>query len=219
MPELLPYTDEKSITEDAQVLNLITKRFEIAKNYREGFDDKFDKLYQYYRSYVKYDPEYWYRYQLFLPYIFSIIESITPDFVEALIGGDDFFNIQTTGVDKSRAENMELLMKFQINEKMPYFEKVLMWLKSMLIFGNGIMFTGWQKKTKTYRQKEWLNDPILGLIGSVDVKRTEDIVNDPFVDTVFIKNFYPQPHKETIKECSWVIERAFMDWEDRKSVV
>lgn len=211
--ELQPYADERGITDESQVLNLVNQRFEIAKTYRADFDTRFDKIYQYYRSYTKYDPEYWYRYQLFLPYIFSIIESITPDFVEALIGGDEFFNIRATGEDKPRADNNELLMKYQMNEKMEFYLKILMWIKSILIFGNGIVFTGWRKKTKTYNRKEWVADPFLGLNASVQVKRTEDIYNDPFIDTVFIKNFYPQPHKESVKECSWVIERCFKDWE------
>jgi hypothetical protein len=210
---LTAYTDEKSLTTDEQVLNLVTNRFDISKDYCRDFHERFDKAYQYYRSYREFDYEYWYRYQLFMPYIFSIIESITPDFVEALIGTDDFFDVRATGQDRDKAYNMEMLMRYQINERMQFFNKVLMWIKSILIFGNGVVYTGWKKKTKTFNRKEWVTDPLLGMIGSVNVKQTEDVINDPFIDTVFIKNCFPQPHKESIKDSSWFIERAFVDWE------
>ncbi len=210
---LIAYTNEKSIRDEKDLVNLLNKRFEIAKRYRSAFDEKFDRMYQYYRSYIEYDPEYWYRYQLFLPYIFSIIESITPDFIEALIGSDDFFSCKATGLEKPRAENMKTLMGYQLDEKMAFYTKILMWVKSMLTFGTGIMNVGWRKETKEWVQKEWIQDPLLGLAGSVDVKRVEDIINDPMIETVFIKNFYPQPHKESVKDCGWCFERAFVDWD------
>jgi len=213
MGELTPYSDEREIKDEAAILSLVNQRFDLSKAYRENFDDGFDKKYQYYRSYRKQDPEYWYRYQLFLPYVFSMIESISPDFVSALIGGDDFFSLHSNQDERPRADNIEKLMKYQIDEKMQFYLKILMWIKSVLIFGNGIMYTGWQKKTKTWTQKEYIQNQLIGLVGSVNVKRTEDIVNDPFIDTVFIKNFYPQPHKECIKDMSWCIERAFVDWD------
>jgi len=213
MGELAPYSDEREIKDEAAILSLVNQRFDLSKAYRENFDDGFDKKYQYYRSYRKQDPEYWYRYQLFLPYVFSMIESISPDFVSALIGGDDFFSLHSNQDERPRADNIEKLMKYQIDEKMQFYLKILMWIKSVLIFGNGIMYTGWQKKTKTWTQKEYIQNQLIGLVGSVNVKRTEDIVNDPFIDTVFIKNFYPQPHKECIKDMSWCIERAFVDWD------
>ncbi|RKY40920.1 MAG: hypothetical protein DRP85_07565, partial [Candidatus Makaraimicrobium thalassicum] len=135
------------------------------------------------------------------------------DFVSAIIGGDDFFNVRGNGIYRKPAENMQILMKHQINEKMQFFLKVLMWIKSILIFGNGIMYTGWKKQTRKYTSREWITDPILGMVGSVNVRRTETLHNDPYIDTVFIKNFYPQPYKETIKDMSWCIERAYVDWE------
>jgi hypothetical protein len=215
MPEarLEPYTDERGIKDENQLLQLVTQRFDLSAGYRKSFDDKFDKAYQYYRSYRKFDAEYWYRSQLFIPHVFAIIESITPDFVEALIGGDDFFDIHSTGGDRQKALNMEMLMKYQINERMQYYQKILMWVKSVLIFGNGVVYNGWNKKQKTFTRNEWMNDPLLGMTASIKVKRTEDIVNDPMIDTVFIKNCFPQPHKESIKESGWFIERSFVDWD------
>jgi len=168
---LTAYTDERSLTDEKQILTLVTKRFDISKAYRESFDDKFEKAYRYYRSYREFDAEYWYRYQLFLPYIFSIIESITPDFVEALIGGDDFFAVRATGQDKQKAKNTEILLKYQIEEKMQFYSKILMWIKSILIFGNGVTYQGWHKKTKEFQRREWIQDPLLGLVGSVKVKQ------------------------------------------------
>lgn len=215
MPEgsLQAYTDERSLKSESHILKLVNDRFDMSATYRKSYDDRFDKAYRYYRSYREFDSEYWYRYQLFLPYIFSIIESITPDFVEALIGGDDFFAIRSAGGDKQRAQNLETLLKYQVDERMQFYYKVLMWIKSILIFGNGVMYTGWKKKTKMFNRTEWINDPLLGLAGSVKMKRQEDVVNDPYIDTVFIKNCYPQPHKESIKESGWFIERAFVDWD------
>lgn len=210
---LQAYTDERSLKSDDDILNLVKKRFAISKEYCRDFHDRFDRAYQYYRSYREFDYEYWYRYQLFMPYIFSIIESITPDFVEALIGTDDFFDVRATGPDRQRAYNMELLMRYQINERMQFYSKILMWIKSILIFGNGVVYAGWKKKTKTFTRKEWMVDPLLGMVGSIPVKRKEDVINDPFIDTIFIKNCFPQPHKESIKESDWFIERAYVDWE------
>lgn len=213
MADLAPYQDERAIKDETAILNLVNQRFDLSKTYREGFDASFDKKYQYYRSYVKQDPEYWYRYQLFLPYIFSMVESISPDFVSALIGGDEFFSIRSNKQSRVQSDNITKLMKYQIDEKMQFYLKILMWIKSILIFGNGIMYTGWRKKSRTFTQKEYIQNALLGLVGSVKVKRTEDIVNDPYIDTVFIKNFYPQPHKECVKDMGWCIERAFVDWD------
>jgi hypothetical protein len=75
------------------------------------------------------------------------------------------------------------------------------------------MFVGWNRKTKTFKHKEWLTDPLLGLYSSIKRTITEEIKNDPYIDTVFIKNFYPQPHRETIKDMAWCIERSYVDWD------
>jgi len=40
---LTAYTDERSLTDEKQILTLVTKRFDISKAYRESFDDKFEK--------------------------------------------------------------------------------------------------------------------------------------------------------------------------------
>jgi hypothetical protein len=209
---LTAYTDERSIKDDDQLKTLIMSRFDQSSSYRKHFDDKFDKCYQYYRSYEEFDADYWYRSQIFLPYIFTIIESMTPDFITALIGGDSFFSCNAVGPQRMMAENMERLMKYQINEKMQFYQKILSYIKSILIFGNGIMYTGWKKKVKEYVRKEYINDPLFGLIGAVNVKHKEDIINDPWIDTVFIKNFFPQPYKENVTDMDWCIERCYVDW-------
>lgn len=210
---LIAYSDERSLS-DTQIVNLVNTRREMSASYRSGFDDRFDRCYEYYRSYMEFDSDYWYRSQLFMPYIFAMIESITPDFLTALIGGDNFFSVRATGAQRDRAQLMQELMYYQIREKDPFFQKILMWIKGMLIFGTSVGYNGWRKKTKKYKQTEWIFDDALGAFGSLKVQRERVLMNDPYFDTVYIKNCYPQPHKESIRDMGWFIERTYTDWDN-----
>ncbi len=206
---------------DVTQLNLVVRRMLIAERARSSQEDKWDKSYKYYRAYRKFDTDYWWRSQLFLPYLFAIIESICPWLIEPLIGGENFFSIDDVG-DQSRtqnAENMSELMKQQISDKMRYFEVIVMWIKNHLIYGNAIVKTGWWKQEKEFRYRKWNIDPYFGIVlGSEMVKEKKFAYNDPVIDTVPLENIFPDPYGEDIEDCRYVIERKIVDFDYLKAL-
>ncbi len=213
--------EEPQSLSETQQLNLVVNRMKIAENARKSQEDKWDRDYKYYRAYRKFDTDYWWRSQLFLPYLFAIIESICPWLIEPLIGGENFFSIDNVG-DQSRtqnAENMTELMKQQISEKMRYFEVIVMWIKNHLIYGNGIVKIGWWKQEKEFRYRKWNIDPYFGIVlGSEIVEEKRFAYNDPVLDTVQLENFFPDPYGEDIEDCRYTIERKIVDFDYLKAL-
>lgn len=213
MNDLQAYTPERNIKQDDQLITLLKSRITLSETYRSAFESNWDKAYQYYRSYIEFDPEFWYRSQLFMPYIFAIIESITPDFAQAVVGGDTHFRVKATGNMRQGAQLMQETMLYQMEEKSDYYLKMVMFLKNMFIYGTSIMYTGWNKVKQQYKEREWIGSPALGIVAPVLMRKERYTKNDPYVETVYLKNFFPEPHKESIEKMNWCVERQFVDWE------
>lgn len=212
---MIEVVEEGQKQSDEQWVNRVVRRMAISERARKPQEEKWLKCYKYYRAYRKFDADYWWRSQLFIPFIFAIVESICPHLIEALFGGENFFAVSDpTKRFTGSAENMQTLMRHQIDEKMEFFLKAVNWIKNTLIYGNGIVKSNWWKQEKTYPYRRWHVDPYFRIVtGSEMVKEKRTVYDDPILDTVELENFYPDPYGEGIKDCRYVIERKIVDYD------
>ena len=206
---------EEALSSNEQIVNFVVQRYNLSEHARKPWEPKWDKAYQYYRAYRKFDADYWWRSQLFMPFTFSIIESICPWLIEALVGGENYFTVMDpNNPQASDPSNMTMLMRYQNEEKVELFLRVVNWIRNTLIYGTGIVKIGWWKKERNYRRRKFLRQPYFGIILGEEVKREKRIVyNDPVIDTVPLENIFPDPYGEDIKSCRYIIERKVVDYE------
>jgi len=184
-------------------LDLWLKRFQLAKDWRSPYDDKWDTFYKLYRFYLEEDEQNW-KSQLFIPYIFTIIENIVPRMVMnkptiVLEGREE--------KDKDAARLHQALIDYQLDQN-DIRIKLIQLIKSALIYGTGIAKVDWAFNTKNILSKE----PILTVggvkTGEKTVKKPSVLYDGPNVEILDIKDFFIEPGATNIELANWCIQRS-----------
>jgi hypothetical protein len=216
----MPYIEvnqDEPLTEESWLNLLVNQRFKIAENAVTGMHDIWDECYSLYRFYADYDAEYWYRSQYFFPEVFAMIESMSPDIIEACIGGEDFYGV-APAMDIGQlpqAKRMDQLMKYQQNEKMDFWIEAFHWIRTSLKYGNGLMKMWWHRHqtTRNYRQKvPWFTAFMTGKMYEQKTQQYYDY-DDPKTALVDYKMFFPDPFGHDLNSCKYVFERKIVDFD------
>ena len=100
---------------------------------------------------------------IFVPYTFMQAEVIKARLEESLFSQRPYVAaLPREGSDTAQAEKMQLLLDWQLNERMDLprllSEKLA---ASIIIYGTGIAYTGWQVRTRKVRRGAWKDRPLL----------------------------------------------------------
>jgi len=158
---------------DDQLLNHLRQKLDNYRNHRhKNYDEKFIEAYRLYKTYRDHKLHLW-QTNIFLPYVFSMIETVLPRVVMYLWQGDTLVKAHPRGFeDIPDAEVVDNLMQWQIDTQIPnMFLESVEFLKSCLIHGTGLAKLTW----------------------NVYKDHPEFINLDVF-------DFYPQPFKKYISE-------------------
>lgn len=158
---------------DDQLTQFVTKRFNAWKDHKKNnVQNRHVENYKLYKSYREQKLHVW-QTNVFLPYVFSMVETILPRLIGYLWQGDKLVKAYPRGEeDAIDAEAVDQLLVYQIDTQIPnlYLEWVEL-LKTSLIQGTGIGKLIW------------------------------DVSNDtPKFDNIDIFDFYPQPFKKYVSE-------------------
>ncbi len=181
---------------EAELVTFVLEKFDSVEKWRVGYESRWQRYYETYRSYQEFLPEFWHRSQHFIPYPFALLEGITPEIVEATIGANDFFavdpadNVNDDEGIKEQAHMMQNMMLYQFNERMDFSRKAVDWIKGTLIFGTGILKDGWREEiemisTRTWREAEGGRD--------YEDKEAKSIKSNPYMRPLSILDYYPDP--------------------------
>lgn len=173
-----------------EALQVITTRKNLAENFQNPLWVNFQQYYKLYRSVI--DPTqqaYQGRSNLFVPYVYSTVETVLPRLVSAkprvVVTGRGLQDLDT-------AKNMEKLINYewdQMNGK----DMVKDWVKQALLYGTGVV------------KIVWAFDPI-------------NEIDRPEVYNVDLYDFFVDPNCTTFdfSDAEWVIHRVWKDWKDVK---
>lgn len=226
--DLFPTDDEGQ----KELVQWVNHRFIESKNAKAQHQERWDKFYKMYRSYVKKRAAGDWRSRVWMPIAFYIIESITPRLVAQL----PKFTVQPVGPeDAVGAQELEDLLAWAADKSDLYLELVKA-LKSSLMYGTGILKTLYDEKTAYQIKREQMmqvdtagapmgtdldGQPIMQQVntgqsptGEVRVTRTPYLAyQGPVAEAVDISNFYVDPMADSMDAARYVIQRVFRDRE------
>ena len=232
--DLFP-TDEEG---QAEVVDWARRVYKMAAADKRLHQDRWDKYYVMYRSYVKRRPVGDWKSRVWIPIAFFVIETVTPRLVAQL---PSFSVLATRPEFVDPAEQMEELLKWASEQSELYLALVEA-IKSGLLYGTGILKTSYvQEKAYEIRREPVMEesfaelpmtDPTTGAFvtdlngstmtqrvslgakptGEQTVTRREYIrYEGPKAEAVDIENFFIDPAASTVDNARFVIHRVYRD--------
>jgi len=192
-------TDPNQLLPDKEMMKLALERWEAAKDWRAGKETQWQRWYKLYRSYA--ERKNWpHSVSLFIPLVWSTVESFLP----RLVTQKPSIIVESRGDEKlPAAANHRQVLDYQWSAlKIPMV--IEQWEKEALIYGTGIVKTGWEKKTMHRKFRMSTEDG-----RSAEAEDPEFVVRDaPFIALVPLENFYPEPGAPDIVNARYVCERS-----------
>lgn len=195
MPDLYPTSEE----EHQALVTWALQAFQAADAGRRQHEEKWDKYYRMFRSYVERTVGDW-RSKVFVPYVFSTIETILPRIVAS---SPRFLCAPVGPEDVEPAKVVEMRLNYCAQQSGLQYE-LLEGEKSALIYGTGLLKTFYKTDIRTAYQQQ-----------QVPVEMEEDVereVVDPETGEVMIGP-NGQPVTETTTETSTELQTQMAPFE------
>lgn len=195
--------------DDEEIVEKVTNDFNKASSARQQYEEKWLEFYKLYRNY-KEDaiPG---RSNLFVPYTFSVIETVVPRIISTLFASRPYIGyIPTNSESVDRAKNMESLVDYQLTQKIGFISIAAEWIKEALIYGTGILKVGWQFEEKEVTRREPIK--FLGAtLGSRPTVTTDIVKDEPLVECIDLFDFYVEPGATSIDNANYCIHKVVRD--------
>lgn len=182
--------------------SLILDRITRSENYLRPMRDLWNEIYSLYVSYTRNYAEVLSgnRANVFVPYVFSKIETKLPRIIQAMVGNEDWFKVIGVGdEDDTNAEYHDKLMKYQFSNEIDTIFFFMTWYKECMLYGNSFVGIFYEKEIKQIKARtpkyvdEQGNNLYPNIIG-YDFKPKEKIVYDGVALVPFdIFDCYPAP--------------------------
>lgn len=191
--------------DEEQLKREISEQFSFAKRYLDNIHSRMNQQEELYRSFIDKN-NYPHGARVFDPRIFRIIETVTPRMVANEPTGSFY---PTEQGDVATAELLNALMKYDWR-KADMFPKLVLFVKSMLIFGTAFARTHWdfREKEKTRMKPKTINGKRVWT-----PEETEKILvtefDGPNFEVLNIYDCFPDPNATNIHNMRWFIYRTF----------
>lgn len=197
----------KSVS-NQELANEIVSRYITARTWREPLKQKWDNYYDLYRGVLDSRTKAAWQAQIFVPYVFSTIETIVP----RIVAGRPKINViprEEGDNDYARVQG-HLLDYFWDQMKMD--EQLPDIVRQMLIYGTSIVKLIWTKRLEEV-EEEIPNDPNFPELGQESVKVDKEVENHPVVEMVDLYDFFWDPKGFDIDSCGWVAHRTYRSYD------
>ena len=239
----IPVTDaegEDLFPEDEEgqrrVTDWVDRAFRNARDSKRGHQERWDKFYKMYRSYVAKRSKGDWRSRVWIPIAFFVIETVTPRLVAQL----PEFTVNPVGPeDEPGSKLMETLLEWASDKSDLYLELVKA-LKSSLLYGTGILKTSYLEQIRYDIRREPVmaeqtaempmmdengpmsdidGNPLMQQVpmgssptGEMTMTRTPYVAySGPTAEAVDIDNFFVDPVADSIENARYVIHRVYRD--------
>lgn len=198
--------------DESQVLNKVITDYNEAEQARRTREGKWQTWYKLYRSYAEKRDTGDRRANLFIPYVYSIVETVVPRLISAVFASRPYIGVLPVKEEAiENAKDMENLIDYQLTQKIGIIGVATSWFKEALIYGTSILKVGWE-----YEEDEvWVDEPLMEIfgfpIGSRRVKKVQPVKDDPLVEHIDLWDFYIDPRAKDIDEADYCIHKVFRD--------
>jgi hypothetical protein len=142
--------------EEIKAKNLILNRITASENYLRPMRDLWNEIYSLYVCYTKNygDVLTGQRSNVFVPYVFSKIETKLPRIIQAMVAGEDWFQVigKTEEFDEN-AKFHDKLMKYQFSAEIDTIFFFMTWYKEAMLYGNSFAGVFYEKEIKKIRER------------------------------------------------------------------
>lgn len=201
------------MTTESDVYSEVSEQYGLAKRYLDVIHQRMNQQEELYRTYL--DPNnYPHKARVFDPRVFRVIETITPRMVANEPSGS-FYPREEGDVAVSKI--FSELIKYDWR-KAEMFDKLVKFVKSMLIFGTAFGRVYWDYQEKPVKRM------VPKKIGGQMVwtpKNTEEIMvtiaDNPNFEPLDIYDCFPDPNATDLRNMRWFIYRSYKTLEELKA--
>lgn len=206
------------------VLAQVLKDFNDSEAFQKNSFDLFNECYQMYRAYIKKDDLREDGSNLFIPYVFNIVENAFPKLVKSLFTVRPYIPylpVNANDADSARkAQNMTKLVEWELDNKMKGRLVYNDILRSTCLYGTAISKQTWKFEERPVIKRAevagYQTDPETGLTVSITslqpVATTEITYDAPFMQNIELQNFFFDPYGTDIDNCEYVIHRYWLPY-------
>lgn len=210
---------------DTEILSIVTADMKRAENYQQPYFDKFAKFYKQYNCVN--ENERAEGANLFIPYIYNIIETALPKIIGSVFEAKPFLTykpVPSATDGTAKADAMTNLVYFQMKQYMKASTRFYEIYKSALMYGTAISKQGWKYKEKSVMQRKMVeqeaeadNGEIVKISVRTPVRTTKTIYDAPEMKNVPIESFFFDPAYSEIDESPFAIHEYFKELHELKA--
>lgn len=208
--------------DDTMVLAQVLEDFKNSEDFQQPYLEKFKSYYQTYRAYIVEENKREDGSNLFIPYIFNIVENAYPKLAKALFSVRPYLPYMPINKNDAeaatRANNMTNLVEWELDNRMKgrlVYNEIL---RNACLYGVGISKQTWKFEEREVIKRaeiaEMQTDPETGLTTAVTrvqpMKTSEIIYDAPYMTNVALEDFFFDPYGVDIDSCSYVIHRYYL---------
>jgi len=193
--------------ENRELAAFVVKKFTNARTWREPLKQSWDRYYKLYRT-SRDKQNYPWQSNIFVPYVFSTIETIVPRLVSTKPQIDV---IPREDGDSDYAKVQGYLIDFQW-DKIGMEAMLPDIVRQFLIYGTSILKVYWIKKEEEV-ETEVPVDSEYPELGNSKVKQKKVTMNQPCVELVDLYDFFWDPNGYDEQTCSWMAHRTYRSYE------
>lgn len=198
---------------EADLAREIDQQFLLSKRYLDTIHQRMNQQEELYRTYID-KANYPHGARVFDPRVFRIIETITPRMVANEPTGS-FYPVEQG--DVQTAQVLNALIKYDWR-RAEMFPKLVMFVKSMLIFGTAFGRTYWDFREGDRLQMVPVTGPDGRMIWSPKNKQKIKTVefDGPNFEVLNIYDCFPDPNATSLHDMRWFIYRTFKTLDELK---
>lgn len=191
--------------------NFVLSRFEASQIAHQGIHSKCNRWHDQYRGIIARGAQS-YRNQIHIPFILSSVQSFVARLVQTLFGTYPYVGFQGLGPDDAgNARRNETLITAQLYDS-DSFEKAYTFMLHAALFGTGVCRVGWRTTTQWQKRRQY----IPGTQQEFVVPELVTHFDGPDWEPVHMRQFFPQPGVQRIKDMGWAFHEYYKDLDEMK---
>jgi hypothetical protein len=192
---------------DSDILHRIITDFEAARMSRIPHEERWLRWYKLYRSYTEKKDT---GANLFIPYTFSIVETVMPRLITTIFASRPYIGVLPVNQASVETAKMhELLLDYQLTQRINTIEVASLWIKEALMYGTSFLKTMWRYESRWMKHNTSKMD-LFGVSVGNKVEEIETVLyDDPDVVHVDLWDIFVDPEATTIDDAEYVIHRVY----------
>lgn len=202
--------------DDAYILKRVMDDIIGSENANKAKNERYERLYKLYRSFVADADKRPNGANLFIPYVFNIVETAVPKIITAMLKDRPFLAYKPTkDEDSEKAKKMTNLVDYQIHNVMKSIPVYVDIVKSACMYGTAISKQTWKLETRKFVKRKPVTqvDPTTGMPSEQTLPVLQEGVtyDAPYMKNIPLEDFFYDPSATNLMDAKYSGDRC---WED-----